>query len=192
MKTRESGMPDEDMWASFYDAACIVEKLECAGNGDAHVVEFGSGYGTFTLPVAARTSGMVHAIDIEPEHVERMHHKARDAGLLNVRVINRDFAEAGTGLPADSLDHAMAYNILHMENPVQLLTEALRVLKPGATASIIHWKRDPSTPRGPSMDIRPSPEQCRGWGEYAGFRFLRHQDLSECCSYHYGLLLQKP
>jgi SAM-dependent methyltransferase len=192
MKARESGMPDEDLWDSFYDAACIVEKLECARGGEAHIVEFGSGYGTFTLPVAGRTSGIVHAIDIEAELVGRLDQRARQAGLENVHAMTRDFVESGTGLPADSLDHAMAYNILHMENPVQLLKEALRVLKPGATASAIHWKRDPSTPRGPSMDIRPSPEQCRAWGEEAGFHFLRYQDLSECCAYHFGLLFRKP
>ncbi len=180
------------MWASFYDAGCIVEKMECAGDGHAEVVEFGSGYGTFTLPLAARTSGTVHAIDIEPGLVALVDGRAKQAGLRNVRAVARDFVESGTGLDAGSLDHAMVFNILHLENPVALLREAYRVLKPGALVSVIHWKHDSPTPRGPSTDIRPAPAQCREWAEEAGFRYLRGQDLSECCDYHYGLLFKKP
>ncbi len=185
-------MPDEDRWSSFYDADCIVAKMDCAIRGDESIVEFGSGYGTFTLPAARRTSGLVHAIDIETKLVNLLESKARLDGLANVCPFHRDFVVQGSGLPDRSVDHAMIFNILHLEDPVALLCESLRILKPGATASIIHWKHDPSTPRGPSMEIRPTPQDCRIWAESAGFRFVRHQDLSECCDYHYGLLIQRP
>jgi ubiquinone/menaquinone biosynthesis C-methylase UbiE len=192
MKGRESAMPGEAYWASFYDADCIVTKLDCAKEQREHIVEFGSGYGTFTLPAARRTSGTVHALDIEPELVALVQQRAREAGLANVRASVRDFVAQGTGLPDASMDHAMVFNLLHLEDPVRLLQEAFRVLKPGGMISIMHWKFDPATPRGPSMDIRPRPAQCRHWAEAAGFRFLRDQDLSECCQWHYGLLLTKP
>ena len=192
MKGRESGMPEEGDWQAFYDADCIVEKLECAIEKKESIVEFGSGYGTFTFPVAKRTSGIVHALDIEPNLVALVQRKARDAGLSNVRAKVRDFIADGTGLLPENMDHAMIYNLLHIEDPVGLLKEAYRVLKPGGMVSIMHWKYDPSTPRGPSMSIRPRPEQCRAWAEAAGFMFIRDQDLSECCQYHYGLLLMRP
>jgi len=192
MKGRESGMPGEDRWQSFFDADCIVAKLECARTGAAQIVEFGSGYGTFTLPAARRTTGIVHGFDIEPELVASVRDKAASLGLRNLRVELRDFVADGTGLPAESVDHAMVYNLLHIDGPVELLREAFRVLKPGGTVSIIHWKYDPSTPRGPSMEIRPRPEQCRAWAEAAGFAFVRLQDLSECCQFHYGMILVRP
>lgn len=192
MKGRESGMPEESYWQSFYDADCIVEKLECAKDKRASIVEFGSGYGTFTFPAARRTSGSVHAFDIEPDLIALVQQRAREAGLVNVVGQVRDFVAQGTGLPDENADHAMVYNLLHLEDPVRLLREAYRVLKPGGVVSIIHWKCDPSTPRGPSMDIRPRPEQCQAWAEAAGFLFLRNQDLAECCQYHYGLLLVRP
>lgn len=185
-------MPEENYWASFYDADCIVAKLDCTKERKEHIVEFGSGYGTFTLPAARHTSGIIHALDIEPELVALVDRRARESGLTNVRTALRDFVTQGTGLPDASMDHAMVFNLLHLENPVRLLQEAHRVLKPGATLSIIHWKYDPATPRGPSLDIRPRPGQCRAWAEAAGFRFMRDQDLSECCQYHYGLLLTRP
>jgi ubiquinone/menaquinone biosynthesis C-methylase UbiE len=185
-------MPDENVWHSFFDADCIVERLECVKGTTDSIVEFGSGYGTFTLPVARRTSGTVHAFDIEPHLIDLVERKARDSGLGNVRAEARDFVASGTGLPDDSIDHTMIYNLLHIEDPVGLLKEAYRVLKPGGIVSIIHWKYDASTPRGPSMSIRPRLEQCRAWAEAAGFVFLRVQDLSGCCEYHYGMLLMRP
>ncbi len=192
MKGRESGMPEEANWLAFYDADCIVEKLECAKEKKESIAEFGSGYGTFTFPAAKRTSGVVHAFDIEPDLVALVQRRARDAGLVNVRAEVRDFVALGTGLPGGSVDHAMVYNLLHIEEPVRLLKEAYRILRPGGVVSIIHWKHDSSTPRGPSMSIRPRPGQCRTWAEAAGFVFMRYQDLSECCEYHYGLLLMRP
>ncbi len=192
MKGRESGMPEESLWQTFFDAECIVGKMECARENNENIVEFGSGYGTFTLPAARRTSGVVHALEIEPDLVILVERKARAAQLSNIRAEARDFVAKGTGLPSGSQDHAMVFNLLHLENPVQLLKEAWRVLRPGGVVSIIHWKVDPATPRGPSMDIRPGPGQCRSWAEEAGFAFVRDQDLSECCPYHFGLLLKRP
>jgi ubiquinone/menaquinone biosynthesis C-methylase UbiE len=192
MKARESGMPEEDRWNSFFDADCIIAKMECALRGDEVIAEFGSGYGTFTLPVARRTRGRIHTIEIEPHLVRLLEVKAREAMLSNICTVECDFVERPTGLSDQSMDHVMLYNILHIEEPVALLRESFRILKPGGTASIIHWNHDPSTPRGPSMEIRPTPEDCRAWAEAAGFRFLRFPDLSECCDFHYGLLLQRP
>lgn len=189
MKARESGMPAENQWNSFFDADCIVAKMECATMGNEIVAEFGCGYGTFTLPVARRTKGTVHALDIEPDLIRQLADKAADEGLSNIQTLGRDFVSSGTGLPSSSVDHVMLFNILHLEDPVSLLREAGRILKPGGKVSVIHWHHDPSTPRGPSMAIRPRPHQCKAWAEEAGLGFVRFQDLRECCEFHYGLLL---
>jgi hypothetical protein len=85
----------------------------------------------------------------------------------------------------------MLFNILHVEGPVRLLREACRALTPGGRAGIIHWKHDPETPRGPSLAIRPGPEQCRDWAEQAGLRLVRFEDLC-CCSWHWGMVVERP
>ena len=192
MKGRESGMPDEDYWQTFFDVDCLLSELNFLKTKTESVVEFGSGYGTFTLPTAARTSGQVFGLDIEPELVSLVRDRAAQQKLMNVDVRLQDFVASGTGLDDESVDHAMLFNILHIESPVQLLREALRVLRPSGSVSISHWNRDPRTPRGPSMEVRPRPEQCKAWAEEAGFSFLRYVDLAKCSPYHYGMLLEKP
>jgi ubiquinone/menaquinone biosynthesis C-methylase UbiE len=168
----------------------MVEKLDCTGPcGD--VVEFGCGYGTFTIPAAKATTGRVIAIDIEPIMVAETTRKAVRADLSNVVGVVRDFVADGTGLPDAQAGRAMLFNILHIKNPVELLREARRVLAPGGQAAMVHWRSDIETPRGPSLPIRPSAEQCREWGEEAGFEFVRYEGLC-CCSYHWGLVMRRP
>lgn len=187
MKTRESGMPDEGMWSSFFDAPAVLAAVGLTPDcGD--VVEFGCGYGTFTLPAARIVRGTVYALDIEPEMVESTIAKAMTAGLSNIAATRRDFVNEGTGLPGASVDFAMLFNILHCEAPGILLNEARRVLRPGGRLGIIHWNYDPTTPRGPSMSIRPRPEQCLAWAEQAGF-CLRPPGIVDLPPYHYGMAL---
>lgn len=191
MKGRESGMPDEAYWATFFDPEAALDQLLILGDSPGSIVEFGCGFGTFTLPAARRTTGIVTALDIEPEMVASVRQKAEAEACDNIRAAVRDFVSDGTGLTTGSQAHAMIFNLLHLENPVTLLHEAYRVLKPGGTLSVIHWRSDIPTPRGPSKAIRPKPQQCRDWMMEAGFQFLQSVDLQTCCPYHFGLLGQR-
>lgn len=188
-KGRESGMPDEAFWNTFFDPERVVAALDCAGS--VNVVEFGCGYGTFTLPAAKSVSGKVFALDLDPAMIETTRRRALEAGLKNVEVMQRDFLADGSGLPDRSTGYAMLFNILHIEESEALLREAFRTLAPGGKIGIMHWKHDPRTPRGPSMEIRPRPEQCRLLAETAGFQFLRFEDLP-CCPWHWSMVLQRP
>jgi SAM-dependent methyltransferase len=188
MKGRESGMPEEAYWASFFDPEAALDQLLVLGNALGHTVEFGCGFGTFTLPAARRTTGIVTAFDIEPEMVEAVRQKADIARIDNIRPVVRDFVADGTGLKSASQAHAMIFNLLHLENPVALLREAHRVLGAGGVLSVIHWRSDIDTPRGPPLAIRPTPAHCRAWMAEAGFGDIREIDLQTCCPYHFGIL----
>ncbi len=186
MKGRDSGMPVEEYWNSFFDAECMIRTLfgeeGCRGN----VVEFGCGYGTF--PAARHTTGTVYAFDIESGLIKQLRARAQRDTVPNIVAEVRDFVARGTGLESGSQNHAMIYNLLHIENPDGLLREALRVLRPNGKLSIIHWRGDVPTPRGPALEIRPTPEQCKAWLETAGFREVRRIDLRKCCQFHFGIV----
>ena len=160
MKSRESGMPDEPMWKSFFDPETTLRKLGlCAETGD--VVDFGCGYGTFTLPAAKIVRSTVYGIEIDPDMIEATRAKVVEEHLSNVQLILRDIIATGTGLADNSIGYAMLFNILHCELPEKLLRETWRILIPNGLMAIMHWNFDAATPRGPSMTIRPRPEQCR-------------------------------
>lgn len=190
MKGRESGMPDDSYWETFFNPRCILERMDCVGPcGD--VVEFGCGYGTFSVPAAELVTGSVFALDIEPDMVAATTQRASRVGLANLSAEVRDFVATGCGRPDESVGYVMLFNILHIEDPVGLLREARRVLVPGGRVGVIHWRTDIPTPRGPSMPIRPTAAQCRAWGEDAGLEFVRDESLC-CCSWHWGMVMRRP
>ncbi|MEK7376445.1 MAG: class I SAM-dependent methyltransferase [Candidatus Margulisiibacteriota bacterium] len=187
MKVRDSGMPDEEMRGKFFDPEKILKTLGMNGK-TIDVAEFGCGYGTFTIPAAKMIKGKIFAIDIEPGMISITKNKKKEAGLDNIVPILRDFMADGSGLKDESVDYAMLFNILHLENPVSLLLEAKRILRKGGKVGIIHWTYDSTTPRGPAMEIRPKPEDCIKWAREAGFVEPVRSNLKP---YHYGIVLTK-
>jgi ubiquinone/menaquinone biosynthesis C-methylase UbiE len=188
VKTRESGMPDEEMWQTFFSPSETLLTLGLCGKM-SEVAEFGCGYGTFTIPAAQIINGTVHAFDIDANMISSTRAKAQQYNLSNVRLSQRDFVSDGTGLPDTSVDYVMLFNILHAEAPDILLTEAFRILRNEGKLAIMHWNYDSTTPRGPSMDIRPQPQHCVAWATNAGFVIL--QQSIDLPPYHYGIIAKK-
>lgn len=188
MKVRESDMPAEELWESFFQPFEILSTLGVTTTV-VDVAEFGCGYGTFTIPTAKVIPGKIYALDIEPEMVNAVKKRGQISGLANVVAVRRDFIADGSGLADSSVDYVMLFNILHDERPERILKEAYRILTPGGRVGIIHWKYDSSTPRGPPMEIRPKPDQVYEWTLNAGFTYVSTHDFKP---YHYGLVFSKP
>jgi SAM-dependent methyltransferase len=184
-RTRESGMPSEDAWESFFHPDAVLRLLglsEACGD----VVEFGCGYGTFTIPTATIVASTVYALDIDPEMVRCTANKAKAIGLQNVAAIQCDFLADELPMRAD---YAMLFNILHAEQPGRLLECAKAILRPGGLLGIMHWNYDPNTPRGPSMSIRPKPEDLRRLAEQSGFSICA--PFIDLPPWHYGVVAVK-
>ena len=189
MRVRDSGMAEEAVWEGFFDPASVLAALRLqADAGD--VVEFGCGYGTFTLPAARITNGTVWALDIDPAMVARTRFRAQKEGLENVRTQQRDFITMGTGRPDERAGYAMLFNILHHECPQDLLAAAWRALGPGGIVGVIHWNYDATTPRGPDLSIRPRPEQCASWLRETGF--IGPGGIIDLPPHHWGLAALRP
>lgn len=185
MKVRDSGMPSEEMWNSFFNPTKILKKLGMNSKIN-DVVEFGSGYGTFSIPAAELISGTLYAIDIEKKMIKLLGNKIEEKNISNIKLMQRDFILEGTGLENESIDYAMMFNILHAEHPKKLLIEAHRVLKCGCKIGVIHWIHSAETPRGPSLKIRPTPEQCITWLKDSGF--VVEGTVIDLAPYHFGIV----
>lgn len=185
MKTRDSGMPDEGWWNTFFDPPAILRVLgldQIAGP----VIDVGCGYGTFTLAVARCTRHEVIALDIEPELVTDMEKRAAASGLRNVRPRVLDVTSGSLGVDPHQADVVLLFNLLHCENPLTLLAASHAALRPGGRVGIIHWRSDVPTPRGPDLGIRPRPEQCRSWLVDSGF--VIDQEAMILPPYHFGIV----
>ncbi len=189
MKARESGMPDEKMWAQFFDPNTILDGLgicDLSGN----IVDLGCGYGTFSLPAARKNKGMIYALDIEKDMIQAVQKKADEAGLSNYTRSKRILWWKGPTCLIIALNMlCSSMDILHAEYPLKILTEAKRILTTGGRVGAIHWNDDPTTPRGPSLDIRPRPEQCQEWIRATGFELI--EPYLDFPPFHYGMVGQK-
>ena len=187
VKVRDSGMPEEEIWGTFFNVDEILDVFQIDSEID-DVADVGAGYGTFSLPVAQRIGGVVYAVDIETVSLSRLFQKSLKQGITNIIPRRRDVFEEGTGCNDASVAMVLLFNLLHCENPGALLDEAYRILKPDGRLAIINWIVDPMTPRGPDLDIRPTPEQCIDWSSNSGFL---HQDMFDFKPWHYGLSFSK-
>ena len=183
-------MPEEAYWETLLDVPLILDRM---GIDDRlrNVVEFGCGYGTFTVPVARRISGTVATFDIDEAMVERTRQRAAAAGAWNVLYMVGDVFAEGFGGEAGNKDACLVFNILHCEEPVRLLAEAARVVRRGGAVLVIHWRYDPATPRGPSMEIRPRPEQVVGWAKETGL-LEAEGPVIDLPPWHYGIRFHRP
>jgi ubiquinone/menaquinone biosynthesis C-methylase UbiE len=184
MKIRDSGMPDQKIWESYFDLDLILEKLQINSNIQ-DLVEIGCGYGTFTFPSAKLISGKLYTFDIERDMVDIVESNSSENNIKNIIAKRRDV----TGLKDNSMDYVMLFNILHHKQPLQLIDEAYRILKTGGKIGVIHWNYDAKTPAGPRMDIRPTPEKLISLFERSKFKIF--QGITNLPPYHYGFLIEK-
>lgn len=140
------------------------------------------------MPIAQRISGTLRTFDIDCDMVDRTRQRLVENDVRNAIVELRDVVTDGFGVEPNSQDGVLLFNILHGEDPVGMLRHARSLLSDHGRVLVIHWRYDPATPRGPSMDVWPRPEQCVEWATAAGYEVdpLGAIDLPP---HHWGLVL---
>jgi SAM-dependent methyltransferase len=189
MKLRESGMPAQAYWETLFDVPAILDAFGFdSTTGD--VAELGCGYGTFTIPLAKRVSGRVIALDFNPAMVATTQRRGAEAGLHNIHTNTRDVISDGFGVVAPGCDAVLLFNILHGEEPFAMLSAACDAVRPGGTVAVIHWRSDITTPRGPSLDIRPKAADILDWADAVdGLAPAKEPFLLP--PWHYGVALRR-
>jgi cyclopropane fatty-acyl-phospholipid synthase-like methyltransferase len=190
MKYRESGMPEKDMWVTFFNPSEVLTKLEV--NKNTHtLLDIGSGYGTFLFPAATLVKSKVIGIDIDNKMIDICQKTIEEDNLKNIELLHGDISTEQMKNELDKynriIDYISLFNILHCETPMDLLSSAYSILNKDGKIGVIHWKNE-NTPRGPSMEIRPTPEKINNWAINAGFTLLKQIDLPP---YHFGMVFIK-
>ncbi len=93
------------------------------------ILDYGCGPGAYTI-IAAKIvgeTGKVYALDIHKLAIQQIQNLASKKGLSNIETICSDCT---TGLPENSIDVIILYDIFHMfSNPTEILEELHRILK---------------------------------------------------------------
>jgi SAM-dependent methyltransferase len=149
------------------------------------VADIGAGSGWFTVRAAKRVTdaGTVYAVDINPEAVSHIAHRAQQEHLSNVKTIlsKADNPE----LPANAIDAVLLLKTYHeVANPIALLLNLRSSLRPNARVGIID--RD-----GNGEDHGVDKEVVLHEAEQAGYRLLEeHDDLVKADKMDYFLVLE--
>ncbi len=183
-------MPTEESWTTYFEPERILGLLGIDGTV-GNLLDVGCGYGTFLVPAAGLISGTAIGVDIDPQMIAACRARADERRLTNVVLLTGDVGSPDVARSLAGrkgrIDRVTLFNILHCEEPVTLLRHVTDLLSPTGKVGVIHWKHE-ATPRGPSMDIRPTPEQITDWAARVGLSSEKFVDLPP---YHFGLLLAR-
>lgn len=136
-----------------------------------NVADIGAGSGWFTVRAARRvgSSGTVYAVDINPDAIRYIEHRAKSESLANVRTI---LSKADDPLlPQNGVDAVLLLKTYHeVADPVALLQRLRASLRAGAKVGIID-RNGNGTDHGVSRKIVVQE------GEQAGYRLLQDYDF---------------
>jgi len=161
--------PDRDAWQRPDQ---VMDKLLIAER--SVVADLGAGGGWFTIRLAGRVgpNGLVYAQDVQPQMIEAITRRTARAQLKNVKTVLG--TESDPRLPGP-VDAALIVDAYHeMEQPVVMLRNVARALKPEGRIGIVEFKKDGWGP-GPPMGERMDPEPIIRDAEAAGLSLLSRE-----------------
>jgi ubiquinone/menaquinone biosynthesis C-methylase UbiE len=162
--------PDRDAWQRPNQ---VMDALGVADG--SRVADLGAGGGWFTVRLARRVgpNGVVYAEDIQPEMIEAIRRRVGREGLRNVRIVHGTARDPR--LPPGELDAVLIVDAYYeIEDPVTLLRNVARALKPDGRLGVIESKKDGGGP-GPPMEERVDPEGIVATAAAAGLRLLKRE-----------------
>jgi len=163
--------------------------MDVLGIGEASVVaDLGAGSGWFTPRLARRVgpNGMVYAEDVQRPMIQAIKIRVDRLGLKNVTTVLGTASDPRLPVPIDAVLIVDAYH--EMEQPVALLRNVAKSLKPTGRIGIVDFTKDGGGP-GPAMEERVDPDAVIRDAQAAGL-VLRSRETF--LKYQYMLVFEKP
>ena len=148
------------------------------------VADIGAGSGWFTVRAAKRAGehGIVYAVDINPDAIDYINNRMRRENIHNVRTVLG--SPSDPRLPENSIDSVLILKTYHeIAEPVQLLENLRKALKPGARVGIIDRNGN-----GEDHGIQQSVVENEA--ERAGYHLIEQYDFVKSDREDYFLVFQ--
>jgi ubiquinone/menaquinone biosynthesis C-methylase UbiE len=125
----------------------MIDMLQQVGiRREQAVLDFGCGYGAYTIPVAeiVGEQGRVYALDKDKEALNTLMQRVESAGLKNIDRMETS-GELEIGLTDEAVDAVLLFDVFHsfyfsrVEDRRRLLIEIHRVMKPLAFLAVSVW-----------------------------------------------------
>jgi ubiquinone/menaquinone biosynthesis C-methylase UbiE len=171
---------DREQWQQpelIFDALIVAD--------GAAVADLGAAGGWFTLRLARRVgpNGVVYAEDVQPEMLEAIRRRAQREGLTNIATV------LGTAndprLPQAGLDAVLIAGAFHemscavgpsCEDPIVLLENVARALRPKGRLGILDWSPGDGGPGRPADERMDEAVVVRA-ARAAGFELIKREQL---------------
>lgn len=155
------------------------------------VADIGAGTGYFAIPLAhaVGTQGKVLAVDVSGQMLQYLREKLSQTGAPeNIELLE---AEAtSSGLPTASCDLVFYANIWHeIEDHLQALREASRILRPKGRIAILDWSPEATRPPGPPIEHRLARSAVEKMVSDSAWPVLKSREIG---AYSYLIVAQSP
>jgi len=149
----------------------VVDSLGLSGS--EAVVDLGAGSGYFTFRFAsALPGGKVVAIDIEPEMIRHIYHKAMTTGVKNVEV---RLAKPDNPSIPKTADWVFICDVLHhVQGRGAWLKQMHTQMKSGAKVALIEFKKG-DLPEGPPESLKLGKAEMIDLMKNAGFEWVEEK-----------------
>jgi len=138
------------------------------------VADLGAGTGYFTrrLATAVAPSGIVYAVDIQPEMLSLLKANMEKAGVRNVVPVLG--AVDDPKLPKASLDWVLLVDVYHeLQEPKATLARVREAMKPTGRVALVEYRLEGPTALHVREEHRMSTKQVLSEWEPAGFRLVK-------------------
>ena len=174
--------PDREEWQQ------PIRIMDTLGIGDGSVVaDLGAGSGWFTIRLASRVgpNGRVFAEDIQRQMIQAINVRVESLGIKNVHTLLGTTSDPALPEPVDAVLIVDAYH--EMEQPVTLLRNVAKSLKPAGRIGIVNFTKEGGGP-GPDMDERVDPERVISDAQAAGLTLRSRETFLK---YQYMLIFER-